>query len=119
MSLFCQLFQPTALKAAFPATPDTDANNITIIEEIKTTTRAEYLAATLKENQEHEYILQKKMYAWLCALKNNVPCRCRLRIVSMLNESELVIDCNATHELFGYSRCGHDMLLLFSDFFTQ
>ena len=63
-----------------------------ILEEIKTTFKPEGLLRALKENPSHPFIQQVRMYAWIRAQTGGTLPTVRLRIASLLDESETLVD---------------------------
>jgi DNA excision repair protein ERCC-2 len=62
-----------------------------ILEEIKTTYRPEALLRALKADPRHPFAQQVRMYAWIHARKGETPL-CRLRVISLLDESETLVE---------------------------
>ena len=62
-----------------------------ILEEIKTTFQAPGLLRALAENPLHPFAQQVRMYAWIHAQKSEVAPACRLRVISLLDESETLL----------------------------
>lgn len=75
----------------------------TIVEEIKASLRADLLESDLEKNPEHPYALQAKMYAWMHWViggRGPFP-RCRLRLVSLTDNSESLFELDFDPEEFG------------------
>ena len=63
-----------------------------ILEEIKTTFKPKALLRSIEAVPQHPFLQQLRMYAWIHAqLEGTVPA-CRLRVASLLDESETLID---------------------------
>jgi len=62
-----------------------------ILEEIKTTFQAPGLLRALAANPLHPFAQQVRMYAWIHAQKSEAVPTCRLRVISLLDESETLL----------------------------
>lgn len=71
-----------------------------ILEEIKTTFQPQGLVRALAANPEHPFAQQVRMYAWIHARKSESVPSCRLRVISLLDESETLIDVPFDPEAF-------------------
>ncbi len=63
-----------------------------ILEEIKTTFQPQGLLRALAANPVHPFAQQARMYAWILAQTLESPPACRLRVISLLDESETLVD---------------------------
>nr|WP_320132061.1 ATP-dependent DNA helicase [uncultured Holophaga sp.] len=72
-----------------------------IIEEIKTTTQAPGLLKRLAEDPLHPFAQQARMYAWM-HFGTEHPCTCRIRVVSLLDDSESLVEVPFDPEAFGH-----------------
>lgn len=63
-----------------------------IVEEIKTTFQAPGLLRALNANPWHPFVQQARMYAWILAQSGDAVPSCRLRVISLLDESETLIE---------------------------
>jgi DNA excision repair protein ERCC-2 len=67
------------------ANPDT-------VEEIKTGFRPAAILADVAADPEHPFALQARMYAWMLWRETGAAPLCRLRIISLLDESEVLLE---------------------------
>lgn len=63
-----------------------------ILEEIKTTFRPQGLLEALKQNPAHPFMQQARMYAWVQGRTEAPVPTVRLRVVSLLDESETLVE---------------------------
>jgi len=63
-----------------------------ILEEIKTTFQPLGLLRALEANPWHPFAQQARMYAWILAQTGDAAPTCRLRIISLLDESETLVE---------------------------
>lgn len=71
-----------------------------ILEEIKTTFRPQPLLKALEADPRHPFLQQLRMYAWICARTDPTLPACRLRVVSLLDETETLVDVSFDLESF-------------------
>jgi DNA excision repair protein ERCC-2 len=71
------------------------------VEEIKTGFRPAAMLQALGEDPGHPFALQALMYAWMRWREDGAAPRCRLRIVSLLDEAEVLLDLPFDPERFG------------------
>jgi DNA excision repair protein ERCC-2 len=62
-----------------------------VVEEIKTSFRPAALLRCLAEEPDHPFALQAKMYAWLRLREDGQTPLCRIRVISLLDETETVV----------------------------
>jgi DNA excision repair protein ERCC-2 len=62
-----------------------------ILEEIKTTFQPAGLLRALAANPSHPFAQQVRMYAWIHARTSGTTPLCRLRVISLLDESETLV----------------------------
>ena len=62
------------------------------VEEIKTGFRPAAILQDLAADPEHPFALQARMYAWMRWRETGIAEHCRLRIVSLLDESETLVE---------------------------
>ena len=63
-----------------------------ILEEIKTTFQPQRLLRALDADTWHPFAQQVRMYAWIHAQTSDTTPRCRLRVISLLDEAETLIE---------------------------
>lgn len=63
-----------------------------IIEEIKTTFQPQRLLRALAEDPWHPFAQQARMYAWIHARTSGTAPACRLRVISLLDEGETLVE---------------------------
>ena len=63
-----------------------------IVEEIKTTFRPQALLQALEADPEHPFAQQARMYAWILAQTGDEVPACRLRVISLLDETETLLE---------------------------
>lgn len=63
-----------------------------VLEEIKTTFRPKGLLKALEADPTHPFLQQVRMYAWIHAQADGVVPACRLRVISLLDESETLVE---------------------------
>jgi DNA excision repair protein ERCC-2 len=61
-----------------------------VVEEIKTGFRPAAILQALREDPVHPFALQARMYAWIRWRQTGAPPACRLRIIGLLDEEEVV-----------------------------
>jgi len=71
------------------------------VEEIKTGFRPAAILQEVQADPEHPFALQARMYAWMRWRETGVAPRCRLRVVSLLDESEALLELPFEPEAFG------------------
>ena len=62
------------------------------VEEIKTTYRPQGLIRALAADPLHPFLQQVRMYAWILGRTEGAAPACRLRVVSLLDETEALLD---------------------------
>jgi len=62
-----------------------------VVEEIKTTFQPAALLRDLAADEAHLFAQQVRMYAWLQGRGTGAPAACRLRVVSLLDETETLV----------------------------
>jgi len=72
-----------------------------LLEEIKTSFQAPGLLRSLAADPRHPFAQQLRMYAWILIQRGEPPPRCRLRVVSLLDESETLVEVPFDPEAFG------------------
>jgi len=72
-----------------------------IVEEIKTTLRLQALLRALAADPEHPFLQQVRMYAFMLAADGERVPQCRLRVASLLDETEAVLEVALDLEAFG------------------
>jgi len=72
--------------------PGADPPAAPILEEIKCTYQPQGLLRSLEADPAHPFAQQARMYAWILSQRQGAPLRCRLRIVSLLDESETLVE---------------------------
>ena len=78
-----------------------DAGGPAIVEEIKTGTRPALIRRDLAADPDHPFALQARMYAWMLRQSAGLDARVRLRVVSLLDQSETLLDLPFDPEAFG------------------
>ncbi|WP_306591301.1 ATP-dependent DNA helicase [Geothrix sp. 21YS21S-4] len=63
-----------------------------ILEEIKTTFQPQRLLRALAADPAHPFAQQVRMYAWIHARTSDTAPTCRLRVISLLDEAETLVD---------------------------
>jgi DNA excision repair protein ERCC-2 len=63
-----------------------------ILEEIKTTQRPAFLLEDLARDPRHPFLLQAQVYAWIRWRQDGVAPECRIRVISLLDEAETLVD---------------------------
>jgi len=63
-----------------------------ILEEIKTTFQPQGLLRSLEGNARHPFAQQVRMYAWIWSQAGGPIPSCRLRVISLLDETETVVE---------------------------
>lgn len=63
-----------------------------ILEEIKTTFRPQGLLRAIEADPAHPFLQQVRMYAWILAQTEEAVPACRLRVVSLLDETETLVE---------------------------
>jgi len=71
-----------------------------ILEEIKTTYQAPGLLRSLEADPFHPFAQQARMYAWILMQRGEPAPSCRLRIVSLLDEAETLVEVPFDPEAF-------------------
>ena len=71
-----------------------------VVEEIKTGHRPAALLQAAREDPEHPFVLQALLYAWMRWRDTGAAPACRLRVVSLLDESEALLDLPFAPEAF-------------------
>ncbi|MDR3669442.1 MAG: ATP-dependent DNA helicase [Holophaga sp.] len=71
------------------------------VEEIKTGFRPGAILQELRANPDHPFALQARMYAWMLWRETGAAPMCRLRVVSLLDDSEELLDLPFDPEPFG------------------
>jgi len=71
-----------------------------ILEEIKTTFRPQGLLKALEADPTHPFLQQVRMYAWILAQTQEAVPACRLRVVSLLDETEALVEVPFDREAF-------------------
>ena len=71
------------------------------VEEIKTGFRPAAILQDLRADPEHPFALQAMMYAWMRWRETGASGACRLRVVSLLDESEAVLELPFAPDRFG------------------
>ncbi|MFW7379896.1 MAG: ATP-dependent DNA helicase [Oligoflexus sp.] len=99
----------------FPAAPEAgllfaeDEQDVSILEEIKSSFHVSYLKKQLLEQKDHPYWLQLRSYLHLCRQKNTQNLRGRLRLVCSRTRQEEILDLLVDDEdefrLWCESRC--------------
>ena len=64
------------------------ASDPPVVEEIKTSFRPAAILRELARDPEHPFALQARMYAWMRWREGGAPPRCRIRVISLLDEAE-------------------------------
>lgn len=72
----------------------------TVLEEIKTTYQAPGLLRSLAADPLHPFAQQVRMYAWILMQRGEEIPSCRLRVVSLLDESETLVEVPFDPEAF-------------------
>ncbi len=72
-----------------------------VVEEIKTSHRPEAMLQAVREDPEHPFALQARMYAWMRWRDTGAAPGCRLRVLSLLDESEALLELPFAPEAFG------------------
>jgi DNA excision repair protein ERCC-2 len=65
---------------------------VPMLEEIKTTFQPQQLLRALAAQPGHPFAQQARMYAWILAQTGGVVPSCRLRVISLLDESETLVE---------------------------
>ncbi|MDP2877233.1 MAG: hypothetical protein Q8O00_13685 [Holophaga sp.] len=73
---------------------------VPILEEIKTTFQPQGLLRALEANPFHPFAQQVRMYAWLLIQTSETAPTCRLRVISLLDEIETVVEVPFDAEAF-------------------
>ena len=63
-----------------------------VVEEIKTSFRPAALLRDLAEDPDHPFALQARMYAWLRLREDGQTPLCRIRVISLLDEAETLLE---------------------------
>ncbi len=63
-----------------------------VLEEIKTTFQPQGLLRALEANPEHPFAQQARMYAWILTRGGEAVSTCRLRVISLLDETETLVE---------------------------
>jgi len=63
-----------------------------IVEEIKTGFRPAAILQAVQADPEHPFALQARMYAWMRWRETGAAERCRLRVVSLLDDTEVLLE---------------------------
>lgn len=71
-----------------------------VLEEIKTTFRPQALLRALEADPLHPFAQQVRMYAWIHTRTGDTAPVCRLRVISLLDESEAVLSVPFDREAF-------------------
>ena len=71
-----------------------------VVEEIKTTFQPGALLCDLEADDQHLFAQQARMYAWIHGRQTGEPVTCRLRVISLLDETETVVQIPFDPEAF-------------------